>query len=84
YQNKIAEFVNLADKVTVVYKEIKIKIDSSIEIANADVFNYINLSIDVADYAFGLIKIFEQKFVTDQYLTIARKSNLLFKDIYSE
>jgi hypothetical protein len=84
YQNKIAEFVNLADKVTVVYKEIKNKIDSSIEMANADVFNYINLSIDVADYAFDLVKIFEEKFVTDQYLTIARKSNLLFKDIYSE
>ena len=84
YQNKIAEFVNLADKVTVVYKEIKNKKDSIIEIANADVFNYINLSIDVADYALGLIKIFEQKLVTDKYLTIARKSNLLFKDIYSE
>jgi len=84
YQNKIAEFANLADKVTAVYKEIKEKIDSSIEIANADVFNYINLSIDVADYSFNLVKIFEEKFATDQYLTIARKSNLLFKNIYSE
>jgi hypothetical protein len=48
------------------------------------VFNYINLSIDVADYSFNLVKIFEEKFATDQYMTIARKSNLLFKNIYSE
>jgi len=84
YETKISEFVNLADKLTASYKEVKNKIDSGIRIATGEIYNYINLSIDVADYTFSVVKIFEEKLVPDEYLSIARKSNALFKDIYSE
>ncbi len=84
FENKISEFVNLGDKVTAVYKEVKAKIDSSLVLESKDVFSYIDLSIDVADYAFSIVKVFEQKLTADEYLAIARKSNSLFRNIYRE
>ncbi len=83
FQNKIAEFINLTDKVQDSYDEINKKKSAKEKITNDDVYKYINVSIDVTDYAFSILKIFDENLVADKYLTIARKSNSLYKDIYS-
>ena len=83
FQNKISEFINLSDKVMESYKEIRKKKSEQVKITNDDIFNYINVSIDIMDYAFSIIKIINEKLVTDKYLTIVKKSNALYKEINS-
>ena len=84
FQNKIAEFINLTDKVMDSYTEIKTKKSDKQKITNEDIYNYINVSIDVIDYAFSIVKILNENLVTDQYLNLAKKSNSLYKDIYGQ
>lgn len=83
FQNKVSEFIGLADKVMDSYGAVAKKKDGQ-KISNEDIYNYINVSLDVIDYAFSILKIFDEKLVADDYLTIAKKSNALYKDIYSE
>lgn len=84
FQNKISEFINLTDKVMDSYAEIKTKKSDRQKITNDDIYNYINVSIDVIDYAFSIVKIFNENLVTDQYLNLAKKSNSLYMDIYGQ
>lgn len=83
FQNKISEFINLADKVQDTYDGIKGKKEKKEKVSNEEIFDYINVSIDIADYTFSIVKIFDENLVADNYLTIVRKSNSLYKDIYS-
>ena len=84
FQNKLTEFGDLSHKVTDAYKTLKPQINSGKKIPNEDIYNYINVSIDITDYAFSIVKIFNEDFINDKYLTIVRNSNELYKDIYSE
>lgn len=83
FQNKLGEFINLTEKVQTGYDDIAKKISAHEKIGDEDIYNYINTSIDIADYAFSIVKIFNEDLVTDKYLTIVKKSNALYKDIYS-
>ncbi|MBO9731484.1 MAG: hypothetical protein J7623_22780 [Chitinophaga sp.] len=83
FQNKLSEFVNLAEKVQAGYDEIATKQANHENVSNEDIYHYINISIDIADYAFSIVKIFNEDLVADNYLTVVRKSNALYKDIYS-
>ena len=84
FQNKLSEFGDLSNNVRNAYKTLKPKIDIKTKISNEDIYNYINVSIDITDYALSIVKIFKEELVTDKYLTIVKKSNELYKDIYSE
>ncbi|WAC12444.1 hypothetical protein [Dyadobacter pollutisoli] len=84
FQSKIAEFANLTDKFSVSYKEIKNKISKREKLTNENIHSYIGVSLDVLDYTFSILKIFDSQLIKDNYLTIPRKANGLYKDIYSE
>jgi hypothetical protein len=84
FQNKLSEFLSLSDKVYEVYNEVKTKQNAGKKITNEEVYNYINLSIEITEYSLDVAKIFVPNLVTDQYLTIVKKSNSLYKDIYAE
>lgn len=84
FQNKVAEFTNITDKVLSAYMEIKIRQKELAKIADENIYNYINVSVDAVDYAFSFVKIFDESLVTDKYLDLAKKSNSLYKDIYSQ
>ncbi|WP_315821430.1 hypothetical protein [Paraflavitalea speifideaquila] len=73
-------FIGLATKVNTAVKDLR----SGRKLENEDYYNYINLSLDAIDYAFSLVKIFDTRFSTGEYLTLARKSNSLYKDIYTQ
>ena len=80
FQAKITEFITLGNRVSETLVDIKSKQTTS----NQDIYNYINVSIDVVEYAQGIAKIFDRQLISDDYLLIAKKSNSLYKDIYSE
>ncbi|MGN6339435.1 MAG: hypothetical protein ACTHML_00585 [Ginsengibacter sp.] len=84
FQNKVTEFLVLANKLNDNYIEIKRKTLSHEKISDEDYYKYINLSIDAVDYSFSIIKIFNDSLIDDRYLSIARKSNNLFKDCYTQ
>lgn len=80
FQTKITELITLGNKVSETLTDIK----SKEKISNDDIYNYINLSIDVIEYAQSIAKIFNSELVSDNYLFIAKKSNALYKDVYNE
>jgi hypothetical protein len=84
FQNKIAQFISLATKVNSTLASIKAKKDSSISLTNDDYYNYISVSIDAADYIFSLVNTFDPRFNAGDYLSIAKKSNSLYKDVYTQ
>lgn len=84
FQTKVSEFINLADKVQEAHREISAKKAANEKITNPDIYNYINISIEVAEYSFSLVKIFEEGLIADQYFSVIKKANALYRDIYSE
>jgi len=84
FQNKLKEFFDLAGNVNTAFKEFKKKLDTDEKITDDDIYNYINTSIDVVEYGFSIAKIFHKVAIAEDYLTIVRKSNDLYKDIYSK
>lgn len=84
FQNKLQQFFDLSGKVNSTYSDIQTKKAGNPGPSNDDYYNYINVSIDVVDYSFSIVKIFDKLVVADPYLAIARKSNSLYKDIYSK
>ncbi|HMH20124.1 MAG TPA: hypothetical protein VK563_00040 [Puia sp.] len=84
FQNKLKEFFDLADKVDATYTDIETKKSSGRSLSNDDYYNYINVAIDVVDYGFGIAGIFDTTTVSANYLAVARKSNTIYKDIYTK
>ena len=82
-QNRIAQFISIAEKVDTARGDIKTK-KAIAKLTPEDYFNYISVSIDAIDYTLSLVKIFDPRLQADDYITIARKSNSLYKDIYKK
>lgn len=83
FQNKISEFISLAEKVGDIYSEVKAKL-SIAKASNEDVYAYINSSVEIADYALSILKIFDEHLVTDNYISIIKKANALYQNVYTE
>ncbi len=80
FQNKATEFISLADKVRDSFHENK---SSSGITTSEELYNYISVSIDVIDYSFGIARLVDETIEAQNYISIARKSNDLFKAVYS-
>lgn len=83
-QNKLKEFFDLADKVDATLLNIQAIKKSGKAPADDDYYNYINVSTDVVEYGFNIVKIFDNVRISDDFLSLARKSNSLYKDIYTK
>jgi len=83
FQSKIAAFITIADKVTLTYKSLKSAINAK-KLTDSAIYNYINISLDAVDYSCSIVKLFDTTLTSDQYLTIARKANSLYRDVYSK
>jgi hypothetical protein len=81
YQSKITKFISLADKIMPTYNEIADKTIAHQKLTPDDVSNYIDVTLDVADYGFSLAKIFSADLKPDEYLSIVRKTNSLYKSV---
>jgi hypothetical protein len=84
FQNKLKEFFDLTGNVNVAFKDLQNKIERKENPNNDDIYNYINVSLDAVEYSFSIVKIFKETPVADNYLALARKSNSLFRSIYSK
>jgi hypothetical protein len=83
FQNKISAFINLGSKVSSTLADIREKRDSAKTLTDEDYYNYISVSIEAADYVFGIVNTLSPEFKAAGYLSIAKKSNSLYKDIYT-
>ncbi|HRP34063.1 MAG TPA: hypothetical protein PKV73_19330 [Agriterribacter sp.] len=85
-ENKISGFVNLAGQTTNAYKELKLKQDGSITLTKDDYYNYVNLSLDILEYGFGIARNLKDSFSLPEYdyIKTLRKVNNLFRHTYKE
>ena len=84
FQTKLKGFFDLADEVDATLTAINDKKKTNTPPTNDDYFNYISVAIDVVDYGFDVVKVFDNITVSDDYISLARKSNDLYKDIYTK
>lgn len=82
FQNQLSEFIMLAEKVKVVYKDIKYKTENGQTPTNDDYYKYINTSIDIVEYSFDIAKLFDPEIKSDDYVKIARNGNDLYRNVY--
>jgi hypothetical protein len=82
FQNKVKEFIELANRVDKTLDTIKSKARKEITLTNDEYYSYIDVSLDVIDYGFSIAKLFDSKIKTDEYVKIARNSNELYRNIY--
>src|SRR5207253_3136806 len=75
------DFGIMSSKVEETINEIKRKKTAG-NITNEDYYNYINTSLDAIDFIFGVFKVFDSRLTSDKYLSVARKSNAIYKNIY--
>ena len=83
-QNKIAQFVSLGEKVNdavTTLNQLKTKKQKP---SNADIYNYISVSVDAANFAFSFIQMLDPYFNGMDYLTMISQANNLYKDVYTQ
>lgn len=80
----IDQFIAIAANVNAGFKTIVNNNHSGKPNTNTDYYNFIGSAIDAIDTAFSLVDVFEPALNAKPYLDLARKGNVLYKDIYSE
>lgn len=85
-ENKISGFITLAEQTNSAYKEINQKKDSGISLTKDDYYNYVNTSLDILEYGFGIARNFNDSFSLPEYdyVKTLRKINNLFRHTYKE
>lgn len=84
FQNKLKEFFDLGANVNTAFKNFQTKLNNKEKPSDDDIYNYINTSIDVIEYGYGIVKIFHETPTADDYLAIPKKSNDLYKHVYTK
>ncbi|HEY9049057.1 MAG TPA: hypothetical protein VIN08_24320 [Ohtaekwangia sp.] len=81
FQMQLTEFIQLADKVENTAADIRDKRTRNEKLTNEDYYTYISAGIDVIEYSFGLVKLFNEQFAADDYIKMMRNGNDLYKNI---
>jgi hypothetical protein len=85
FYDELREFIVLSEKVNVNYQDLKNKIDKKESISDENYYTYIETSLDVVEYGFSLAKLFGADVTkAEDYLSILKESNDLYKSIYSK
>lgn len=77
FQSKTEEFILLASQAESAFHDIR----QNKNISTDDAYRYINTSIDLIDYSFGIASLFDQRLNAGQYIAIAKQSNNLYKAV---
>jgi hypothetical protein len=84
-QDKLREFFILADRVNVSYREIEAKRTNHQSLSNDDYFTYINTSLDIVEYGFSWLTLFnEDPSRANDYILLLRESNDLYRSLYTK
>lgn len=84
YENVIYDFIDQASKVDQIRKEILALKSSNTPITNDQYYTYISTSLDVIEFALGVPTNFGLVLDPNSYISIARKTNDLYKHIYKK
>lgn len=84
FQNKLKEFIDLTGNLNTAYKELKATLDNDEKPSNDQLYNYIKTTIDAIDYSFSIGKVLTKKPIADDYIAVMRKSNDLYKSVYTK
>lgn len=80
----LVELIELAEQVDRVFNEIKEKKKNDEKPSKEELYNYINLGIDVIEYATDISALLDERIQVDAYLKIARTGNDMYQNIYQE
>lgn len=81
---RINEFIALAGQINTAFKTIEANNKTGTANTNTDYYNYIGVTIDAVDTAFGIVDLFYPNLDAKPYLALARTGNGIYKDIYSQ
>lgn len=84
FENKITEFIELAEHAEELTKDLKTKKESKIAFTNDDYYNYIDASMDIIEYGLSIAHLFDRQINVKAYTVVARKSNDLYRHIYKK
>ena len=84
FRNKLTEFIELTDRVDKIVDTVKFQNRRQV-ISLADAYyDYIDVSLDVLDYAFSVGSLFDERLDIGQYTLVARSANDLYRNIYKQ
>jgi len=84
FQNKVAEFITLANAIDKVTDSLSAKIRSGTAFTEDNYYDYIDGSMNVIEYAFSFASLFDSTLKVSEYTAIARKANDLYRHIYKQ
>jgi hypothetical protein len=84
FQNKIAEFIVLANAIDKVTDSLTAKINSHVAFTEDDYYDYIDGSMNVIEYAFSFAALFDSTLDVSTYTNIARNANDLYRHVYKK
>lgn len=84
FQNYVSEFIDIAEKLDVKIKGIQNLKKEGQKPSIEDWHEYIGLAINIIEYGTNVTKLFDSNFVPKEYISLARNSNGLFKNIFQE
>lgn len=77
FRNLLVEFVELSDRLEKSRRKLK-----NSEKLNEDYYTFVNASIDLIEYSFDVVRMFDSRFVSARFIKMARNGNDLYRNIY--
>ncbi|HEX5112955.1 MAG TPA: hypothetical protein VFV79_08915 [Saprospiraceae bacterium] len=84
FRNKVAEFIQLANQVDQVTDTIQLLKRTNVLTVHDAFYDYIDVSLDVMEYAFSIGTLFDASQDFSQYTLLARSANDLYRNIYKQ
>ena len=84
FRNKVTEFIELAGKVDKVTDSIHLLNRANMLTVHDAFYDYIDVSLDVMEYAFSIGTLFDERLDFSQYTLLARSANDLYRNIYKQ
>lgn len=81
FRSYFLEFLRLAEQTEEKLAELKSKKKGNVEITPQEYFEYISAGIDVIEYGFKVANLVDNRFKGEEYITIMRTGNNLYRNI---
>lgn len=84
FRSSLSDLFDLTSGINALVSDISAKKRAGTALTNDDYYNYINTSIDFIGKANTIVKNYVALPIDEDYLDIAKKSNEIYKDVYTQ